>query len=230
MKANRLTHDCRTGCNKKRIAAGLTGKTMNYYGLSGKHIGKILYLLFVIMHFSYNIFAQNPGLQGDSLPGAFVLTADAEHRCVCGDGATLQACDTCFDQAHPILKMAYDLGCRNKEIIKGSCWTFANEVYRRTAGPEGKSTIYLKPKSGPYAQSALIRPGDWIYHINYSFRGVDHSALFVCWTDFERRRGLTLSYYGLNRKIPARIEEFDLRNVFGIFRMNEGAGPANGNL
>ncbi|MBM3919145.1 MAG: hypothetical protein FJ344_06560 [Sphingomonadales bacterium] len=179
----------------------------------------IITALFVI--FSPWARAQEVVPISDSITSVFVLTADEKHRCVCGDAAKLQACDTCFDAAHPILQTAYAMGCRNKEIIKGSCWTFANEVYRRTTGPEGKSKIYLKPKGGPYASADFIQPGDWIYHINYSYRGVDHSALFVCWTDYQRRRGLTLSYYGQNRKTPARIEEFDLKSVFGIFRMNE---------
>jgi hypothetical protein len=165
--------------------------------------------------------AQVVPLQNDSLATPIAVIADEKHRCVCGDAAKLQACDTCFDAAHPILQTAYTMGCINKEIVQGSCWSFANEVYRRTAGPEGKKKIFLTQKGGPYASAAIIEPGDWIYHINYSYRGVDHSALFVCWTDYERRRGLTISYYGQNRKMPARIEEFDLKSIFGIFRMNE---------
>lgn len=174
----------------------------------------------VFMQVTPCVRAQEGSLAADSMAHRFVLTADEKHRCVCGDAAKLQSCDTCFDAAHPILQTAYAMGCRNKEIINGSCWTFANEVYRRTVGPEGKTKVYLKPKGGPYAPADLIEPGDWIYHINYSYRGVDHSALFVCWTDYERRKGLTLSYYGQNRKTPARIEEFDLKSIFGIFRAN----------
>lgn len=187
------------------------------------YIKLVFYLLgFVLLHVNQHAWGQNNTFSLDTLPHKFFITADEKHRCVCGDAAKLQACDTCFDAAHPILKTAFDMGCRHKEIIKGSCWTFANEVYHRTVGPEGKTKIYLKSKGGPYASTSLIEPGDWIYHINYSYRGVDHSALFICWTDVERRKGLTLSYYGQNRKTPARIEEFDLRSVFGIFRAQTG--------
>jgi len=190
------------------------------------HINYFLFLSFAFSSFFLpGVRAQEVLIKNDSVAGPFVLTADEKHRCVCSDAAKLQACDTCFDAAHPILLTAYTLGCRNKEIIPGSCWSFANEVYRRTAGPEGKKKIFLTQKGGPYASSAIIEPGDWIYHINYSYRGVDHSAIFVCWTDYERRRGLTISYYGQNRKTPARIEEFDLKNVFGIFRLNGNTSP-----
>lgn len=67
-----------------------------------------------------------------------------------------------------------------------------------------KNKFFIQ-KAGPYADCSILRAGDWIYHINYSYGGVEHSAIFVCWKDKEEKIAITLSYVGQNRLKPGRL-------------------------
>ena len=106
----------------------------------------------------------------------------------------------------------------DEEIIKGSCWDYINEVYKRSGYGVNKEIVYKSKKSGPYADVSMIKPGDWIYHVNYSYHGVEHSGIFVYWKDYENKIGVTLSYGGENRKNPGRYREYDLKSVYYIQR------------
>jgi hypothetical protein len=77
----------------------------------------------------------------------------------------------------------------------------------------------LKGKiNGPFADISLIRPGDWLYFINYSFSEVDHSGIFVEWTNIEKKYAVILSYQGGKNKSPATYKIYDLKNVYYIIR------------
>lgn len=103
-------------------------------------------------------------------------------------------------------------------IIKGSCWDFVNEVYHRSGFANSKETVFTSVKKGPFAESSIVQPGDWIYHVNHQFNNTEHSAIFICWKDFEKRIAVTLSYAGMNRNSPAKFGEYHLDHIYSIFR------------
>ncbi len=104
-------------------------------------------------------------------------------------------------------------------IVRGSCWDYLNTVFRRAGYPASKRQIvFRQSKSGPYAPASNIRAGDWLYYINHSYGGIEHSGLFVAWVNRRRWQGLILSYGGEHRKQPGRYRVYDLRNVYHISR------------
>ncbi len=105
-----------------------------------------------------------------------------------------------------------------KTIVRGSCWDYINEVYKRAGYGTNKKVVFKSKKSGPYAKVSMIQPGDWIYYINYSYHKVEHSGIFVYWKDYKKKIGVTLSYGGERRKEPGRYREYDLRSVYYITR------------
>jgi hypothetical protein len=118
-----------------------------------------------------------------------------------------------------VLNTGYDICTNKKKIIVGSCWTFVNEVYNLAGFPDTKrSVIFRGNYSGPYADSRLLQPGDWVYHVNYSYREVEHSAIFVCWKNYEKRIAIMLGYVGQNRSSVGYYGEFDMRSVYYITR------------
>jgi len=117
-----------------------------------------------------------------------------------------------------ILKTGYQMALVDKSIIKGSCWDFVNAVYNRSGFTGSKATVFKSTKKGPYAPSSLVQPGDWIYHINHQFNNGEHSAIFICWKDYAKRIGITLSYIGMNRNAPGKFDEYILDNIYSIFR------------
>jgi len=114
-------------------------------------------------------------------------------------------------------KMALD----DKSIIIGSCWNWVNAVFNRSGFGTSKQIVYKSRLNGPYADLSLIKPGDWLYYINYSYRAVQHSGIFVYWKDFEKKQAVVLSYSGRNRKVPGRYATYDLKHVYYITRAVE---------
>jgi hypothetical protein len=110
----------------------------------------------------------------------------------------------------------------NGEIVRGGCWDYVNEVYTRAGYPDrsGKRrTVFTGTKrKGPYASPHLIEQGDFVYYVNHSYRGIEHSAIFVDWLDYDRKTALMLSYAGEGRRSPARYLPYDLSNVYRIVR------------
>jgi len=103
--------------------------------------------------------------------------------------------------------------------MSGSCWSFANNVYELAGFPSNKRTSIYKSNKGTLLKDpSIIQPGDWIYHVNYSFHNVEHSAIFICWKDFDRRIGITLGHVGQNKYAPGRFGEYDLRGVYSVIR------------
>jgi hypothetical protein len=136
--------------------------------------------------------------------------------CGCGSIDTVKQCADCFAASGPVLKMAYEMSFQTKTIVRGSCWDFVNEVFKRAG--VSKETIFSSSKGKRYANSDDVKAGDWIYHINYSYGNVEHSAIFVCWKDKAKKQAVTLSYVGRNRAMPGRLDEADLRSITSIFR------------
>jgi hypothetical protein len=107
-----------------------------------------------------------------------------------------------------------------KEILRGGCWDYANEVFNRAGYPYKKrETVFKGKKSGPFAARNLIQAGDWLYYINHSYNNVEHSAIFVGWLN--NSEGLMLSYGGEGRNAPARYLSYDLSSVYQITRGKE---------
>ncbi len=108
---------------------------------------------------------------------------------------------------------------RHGTIVRGSCWHYLDTAFTRAGFPADRRTkVFHTTRKGPYAPARMLRPGDWLYYINHSYGGVEHSGLFVGWTDRARRRGLILSYPGEHRRKPGRYRVYDLRHVYHITR------------
>lgn len=107
----------------------------------------------------------------------------------------------------------------NQEIILGSCWDYINAVYNRTGYPSNqRATIFKSKLQGPYVPVDKIQGGDWLYYINHSYGGVEHSGVFVAWTNKAKNEALIMSYPGGNQAKPARYKKYDLSNVYNIIR------------
>ena len=110
----------------------------------------------------------------------------------------------------------------DKKIVRGACWDYLNTAYNKAGYPHAKrKRIYFESKRGPYAPTYLLQPGDWIYHINHGYHGVEHSGMFVAWIDRERKIALMLSYAGERRSEPARYKRYDLSSVYSIMRPSD---------
>jgi len=106
-----------------------------------------------------------------------------------------------------------------KKIVRGSCWDYANAVYSKSGfKPDQRITPLRSKIKGPYADLSSIQAGDWLYFINYSFKEVDHSGIFIEWTDFDQRRAVILSYVGGRKKKPGTYKIYDLKHVYYILR------------
>ena len=118
-----------------------------------------------------------------------------------------------------IVDMGFMMSVFTKHIVKGSCWNFVDEVYNKSGFPYSKRVAIFKSKlSGPYADPKQLQPGDWVYHVNYSYHGIEHSAIFVCWKDFEKRIAITLGHVGQNLARSGVYGEYDLKGVYYITR------------
>ena len=139
-----------------------------------------------------------------------------DNFCGCESVEQVKNCEGCFEKSGPVLKIGYEMSYVSKTIIRGSCWGFVNAVYNKSGLK--KETIFSSKKGGPYAKINDLLPGDWIYHVNYSYGMIEHSAIFVCWKDKLNKQAITLSYAGQNRSVPGRLSQTDLKGVYSIFR------------
>lgn len=123
-------------------------------------------------------------------------------------------------QAKKILQTGRDMTLKKKEIIIGGCWDYVDAVYERAGAPRNQRKVVFKGslKKGPYARLDMLKPGDWVYHINHSYHGIEHSGIFIKWLDKKKAIGLLLSYRGEKSKQPARYRGYDLSNVYTITR------------
>jgi len=101
----------------------------------------------------------------------------------------------------------------------GSCWTYVNKVYDMAGFTSGKRDVIYAAKKGTLIKDpSIIMPGDWLYHVNYSFRNVEHSAIFVCWQDKEKLLAVTLSHVGQNKYAGGDFGVYDLKGVYRVTR------------
>jgi len=140
------------------------------------------------------------------------------HYCSCEEAGIFADSSNFLNPGHKVLETGFKMSLIDKTIIKGSCWDFVNEVYRRSGVDEKKEVVFRSQKKGPYANANMVKPGDWIYHINYQYNNIEHSAIFVCWKDFKNRIAITLSYAGGNRNLPGKYGEYKLSSIYSIFR------------
>ncbi|NPA82598.1 MAG: hypothetical protein GXO31_08310 [Epsilonproteobacteria bacterium] len=120
-------------------------------------------------------------------------------------------------KGYKILKTADEM-IKNRVIIRGSCWDFVNAVYEKAGFPKQKRVTIAKTSKRGSINPKILKPGDWIYHINLSYRNVEHSAIFVKWIDFKNKKALTISYAGERRKTPARYKIYDLSRIYTVIR------------
>lgn len=119
-----------------------------------------------------------------------------------------------------VLETGRKMTLDQKVIIPGGCWGYADAVYNKAGfdSKQRKRVFNSKKNGGPYAKTSQIQPGDWLYHVNHGYKGVEHSAIFVAWIDERKKIGLMLSYGGEHRKEPARYRAYDLRSTYQIHR------------
>jgi hypothetical protein len=169
---------------------------------------KVLILNILILHFSLSSYAQENHFTEES----------TRHYCSCEEAATYADTSELLVPGKKVLETGFKMALIDKTVIKGSCWDFVNEVYRRSGVDEKKIAVFRSQKNGPYANANIVKPGDWVYHINYQYNNIEHSAIFVCWKDFKNRIAITLSYAGGNRNLPGKYGEYKLSSIYSIFR------------
>jgi hypothetical protein len=110
----------------------------------------------------------------------------------------------------------------NREIVPGACWNYINKVYNLAGySSNQRVTIFKSKLPGPYVKADQIEAGDWLYFVNHSYGDIDHSAIFVAWTDEEKKIALMVSYVGGNQKKPALYKKYILTNVYNIIRAHD---------
>ena len=155
----------------------------------------------------------------------------------CPDDATLeqvkhlQSCCCLTDQACPnqtsegglrIIREGYQMAVISRTVVRGSCWDFINRVYSNAGYQQAnRETIYKGTKGRKYPSPKSLQPGDWVYHVNYSYHNVEHSAIFVCWKDYDKKMAVTLSYVGQNRSAPGKYGVYDLSGIYNVMRAKE---------
>lgn len=135
-----------------------------------------------------------------------------------GSDPILKAEKNTSEAGKSVLKIGRKMALEEKIIFKGSCWNYINEVFKRAGYGTNKKVVYKSKKSGPYVDISKIQPGDWLYYVNHSYGGVEHSGIFVYWKDYKNKIGVTLSYGGESRNEPGRYRSYDLRSVYYITR------------
>jgi hypothetical protein len=143
----------------------------------------------------------------------------------------LQNCCCLSDEACPnvtsagglrIIKEGYQMAVISRTVVRGSCWDFINRVYSNAGYQQAnRETIYKGNKGSKYPTPELLHPGDWVYHVNYSYHNVGHSAIFICWKDYDKRMAVTLSYVGQNRSAPGKYGVYDLSGIYNVMRAKE---------
>ncbi|MCP3672166.1 MAG: hypothetical protein GY814_17400 [Gammaproteobacteria bacterium] len=137
----------------------------------------------------------------------------------------MQAEAKATNSAKKVLKVGRKMALVDKEIVRGSCWDYADTVYKRAGFsrklPQRQTVFNGSKRRGPYADIRQIKPGDFLYYINHSYGGVEHSGIFVDWENINKKTALMLSYGGENRRSPARYRIYDLSHVYHITRPKE---------
>lgn len=127
--------------------------------------------------------------------------------------------DEATDEGRKILVKSRSM-ISSGDLVLGSCWDYINEIYNRAGHPSKlRKTSFSGKFKGPFIQDhTTLEGGDWLYFVNHSYHGGEHSGIFVDWTDYNRKEALVISYVGGNRKQPARYKTYILTNVYNILR------------
>jgi len=138
----------------------------------------------------------------------------------CEPDILFRAEDVASPAAARILAEARHMTVDQHCIVIGGCWDYIDAVWTRAGFPDGtrRVTVFRSRKRGPYAPTASIHPGDWLYFINHSYGGIEHSAIFVAWADRTQHQAYMLSYAGQQRDECARYKLYDISNVFQVIR------------
>lgn len=110
----------------------------------------------------------------------------------------------------------------DNEIIVGGCWNYIDKVFTRAGYSSKKRLNVFKSKyKGPYLKEDLIRPGDWLYYVNHSYGGSEHSGIFISWIDKDKKEALMVSYPGEKRRQPASFKTYNLKNIYNVIRAQD---------
>jgi hypothetical protein len=114
-----------------------------------------------------------------------------------------------------------------KRVMKAGCWDFVNLVYNEAGFPaKARRVVFRGKRSGPYAGPELLRPGDWVMHVNREAANIEHSSIFVRWIDVARRRALALDYVGMKRPATGRLSRHDYSRIYMVIRPKEAKAAA----
>ena len=119
--------------------------------------------------------------------------------------------------AQQVLRQVRVMALDQRTILPGGCWDYLNAAFQR-AGISRDTVFEGTYRAGPYADSEMLRSGDWLYYINHGYNDIEHSGLFIGWVDKPSRQALILSYAGESRHEPARYKVYDLSHVYQIMR------------
>jgi hypothetical protein len=117
-----------------------------------------------------------------------------------------------------VLETGRKMVLEDKAIVTGSCWTWVNECFIRAGYGANRYIAFKSKKAGPYIDVDEIKPGDWLYFVNHSYRRIGHSGIFVYWVDKDKKIGVTMSYRGRNKQEPGRYKKYLLKDVYYITR------------
>ena len=118
-----------------------------------------------------------------------------------------------------VLALGQKIAFIDREVIVGHCYKFVDEVYNRSGYTnDRRKVVFSGDPRGPYADPKLVRPGDWIMHVNLEFNNVGHSCIFVRWLDRKNHVGCMLDYAGMMRREPATYRAHQLTKIFTILR------------
>lgn len=178
---------------------------------------KILPLLLLLV--SFNTFAFSS--TGKRLFGSAPTDSDSYEK-----AATIPNLEKILDEAEDnstvigrkILETSRIM-ITNQEIVLGSCWDYINAIYNRAGHPSKfRVTTYKSKLQGPYVEPVKLEGGDWLYFVNHSYNNVEHSGIFVGWTNLAKKEALIISYAGGNQAKPARYKVYDLSSVYNIIK------------
>ncbi len=136
----------------------------------------------------------------------------------------LQIIQTAESKATPaarqILVIGREMSASKSDILRGSCWDYANSVYNRAGYTLAKRDTILQGRKGSTSlpNTKMVQPGDFLSYLNHSYHNSEHSAIFIDWIDEPHKNALMLSYPGEGRAEPARYRAYDLSDVYTIVR------------
>jgi hypothetical protein len=134
----------------------------------------------------------------------------------CGSSDDASSMD--LGSGYLVLKKSFELVESNFKM-SGSCWNYANKLYEFAGFTQAKRKVVYSANKGTLLKDpSLILPGDWLFHVNYSFRNVEHSAIFVCWKDKANLLAITLSHVGQNKYAEGKFGVYDLKGVYRVTR------------